>query len=107
MRNKNIEKEKRRSEKLKKWRINKIKHSILRAKERYNLDLSEYDIKQIGKLVSNNQFIREDFTFTTNPNRRIQLKYKDTVIWVAYCLHTNCISTFLPEDTRRTFSDFR
>lgn len=63
-----------------KWRENKIKHAILRAKERYNLELTEKDIKIIGKMVSNNQFIREDFTLTTNPNRRIQLKYKDTVI---------------------------
>lgn len=89
-------------------RNQQIKHAIGRAKERYNLDLTEEDIKEIGRIICNNKFIREDFTLLTNPNRRIQLKYKDETMWVAYCMKTNCVSTFLPkDDTRLTFSNFK
>lgn len=86
-------------------KLAQIAHAIKRAKERYDITLDENDIIQIGKIVANNKHIREDFVNLSIPNRRVQIQYKDQIMWVVYCMQTNCVATFLPkEHTRLTFS---
>lgn len=72
-----------------------INHSIERAKERYDLEITAEDVKKIGAMIVNNKFTEMKYG-SDHTTLFVKLIYNEMPIRVIYDVKINTVSTFLP-----------
>lgn len=77
-------------------RTAQILHSIKRARQRYDLDLSAADIESIAKLIRTQATKR--VKALTNTRVVHELECKGKTVWVVYDKKRHSVATFLPKD---------
>jgi hypothetical protein len=78
-----------------------ILHSIKRAKERYDLELSEIDIHYLNRMIAEgNPDIIISQESQTNTRTLCEIKYKDIILPCVYDKRLHTISSILPEGWR-------
>jgi len=70
------------------------RHSKIRAIERYNVKLSNADIKEIKNIIKKNKTILSEKK--SNSRSRCILEYEGKIYIVIYSRKLKCIVTFLP-----------
>lgn len=75
-----------------------IHHSIKRAKQRYNLDLNEHQVREISNIISQQRPNCVWLSTQSNMKSRWAVKYKDVIIPVIYDKNRHIIVTILEEN---------